>query len=483
MIDLDAIDWPDVIRVITPGPPGQPGGAIVMTGPAVLGREAGTGAPVQLPLAAGLRVVGGSLALAEGMGTVTLSMPTGFTVAGSGSNALAVSFAAGYSLPTTTKQGQWDAAYSERLQWDGSGAGLDPSAGRASLGLGTAATTDATAYATAAQGTDAREWIASTATQIEAEAGTSTERLAWSPVRVWQAAAAWWAQSAAALKLAGIAAGATANSPDATLLNRENHTGTQPASTITGLGTAATTDATAYATAAQGTDAREWIAATVEQAEAEAGVATTRRAWTAERVRQAAAAWFIGSGNQYDGYVNGNWVMPLRGSFATSTALTANAIHAVPFRVLQQVRIDGLAARVVNTSAGASIQLAIYASAGNGLGSLLTNSASLSAGAATTVSDETVSTALLLPGRLYWWAVNTNGTPALQALATGFTVAGDIIGAPSLTFLSNTSTAFGAVRQYNVAFETWPADLSSTPPLYQTANRFSLPMFHISGFS
>lgn len=383
MIDLDAIDWPDVIRVITPGPPGQPGGAIVMTGPAVLGREAGTGAPVQLPLAAGLRVVGGSLALAEGMGTVTLSMPTGFTVAGSGSNALAVSFAAGYSLPTTTKQGQWDAAYSERLQWDGSGAGLDPSAGRASLELGTAATTDATAYATAAQGTDAREWIA----------------------------------------------------------------------------------------------------ATVEQAEAEAGVATTRRAWTAERVRQAAAAWFIGSGNQYDGYVNGNWVMPLRGSFATSTALTANAIHAVPFRVLQQVRIDGLAARVVNTSAGASIQLAIYASAGNGLGSLLTNSASLSAGAATTVSDETVSTALLLPGRLYWWAVNTNGTPALQALATGFTVAGDIIGAPSLTFLSNTSTAFGAVRQYNVAFETWPADLSSTPPLYQTANRFSLPMFHISGFS
>ena len=36
-------------------------------------------------------------------------------------------------------------------------------------------------------------------------------------------------------KLAGIAAGATANSSDATLLNRANHTGTQAANTITGL--------------------------------------------------------------------------------------------------------------------------------------------------------------------------------------------------------------------------------------------------------
>ncbi len=56
------------------------------------------------------------------------------------------------------------------------------------------------------------------------------------------------------------------------------------------LGTAATTDASAYATAAQGTDAREWTAATVDQAEAEAGAATTRRAWTAQRVAQAIAA-------------------------------------------------------------------------------------------------------------------------------------------------------------------------------------------------
>lgn len=37
-------------------------------------------------------------------------------------------------------------------------------------------------------------------------------------------------------------------------------------------------------------DAREWTAATVDQAEAEAGTATTRRAWTSQRVRQASNA-------------------------------------------------------------------------------------------------------------------------------------------------------------------------------------------------
>lgn len=41
-------------------------------------------------------------------------------------------------------------------------------------------------------------------------------------------------------------------------------------------------------------DAREWTAATVDQAEAEAGTATTRRAWTAQRVRQAMLGWWGG---------------------------------------------------------------------------------------------------------------------------------------------------------------------------------------------
>jgi hypothetical protein len=42
-------------------------------------------------------------------------------------------------------------------------------------------------------------------------------------------------------------------------------------------------------------DAREWTAATIEQAEAETGTATTRRAFTAQRVRQAIVAWWTGA--------------------------------------------------------------------------------------------------------------------------------------------------------------------------------------------
>jgi len=133
-------------------------------------------------------------------------------------------------------------------------------------GLGTAATTNATAYATAAQGTkadtavqpaglagyvqtsdsrlsDAREWSAATATQAEAEAGSSTTRLAFTPHRVFQAIAAWWAASAFKTKLDGIASGATANATDAQLRDRATHTGTQTAGTITGLATVATSGA------------------------------------------------------------------------------------------------------------------------------------------------------------------------------------------------------------------------------------------------
>ena len=54
-------------------------------------------------------------------GTVTsvaLSAPTGLTVSGSpvtSSGTLTLSFTSGYSIPTTTKQGQWDAAYNDKI--------------------------------------------------------------------------------------------------------------------------------------------------------------------------------------------------------------------------------------------------------------------------------------------------------------------------------------------------------------------------------
>lgn len=55
---------------------------------------------------------------------------------------------------------------------------------------------------------DAREWIASTVSQPEAESSSNTERFAWTPQRVWQAISAWWAGSSDKTKLDSIEAGA-----------------------------------------------------------------------------------------------------------------------------------------------------------------------------------------------------------------------------------------------------------------------------------
>ncbi len=96
-----------------------------------------------------------------GSGSVTsvdMTVPTGLAVSGNPvttSGTLAVTYATGYAIPTTAKQTEWDTAYTDRLKWDGGSTGLNASTGRTSLGLGTAATTAATDYATAAQGAKA----------------------------------------------------------------------------------------------------------------------------------------------------------------------------------------------------------------------------------------------------------------------------------------------------------------------------------------
>ncbi len=62
--------------------------------------------------------------------------------------------------------------------------------------------------------------------------------------------------TAMATKLAGIATGATANLPDATLLDRTNHTGSQPLSTISDAGTAAAAALDVDSTFAANSDTR-----------------------------------------------------------------------------------------------------------------------------------------------------------------------------------------------------------------------------------
>lgn len=79
-------------------------------------------------------------------GTVTsvgMTVPTGLSVSGTpvtGSGTLAITLTAGYSIPTTASQTNWDTAYTDRNKWDGGATGLVAATGRTSLGLGTAAT-------------------------------------------------------------------------------------------------------------------------------------------------------------------------------------------------------------------------------------------------------------------------------------------------------------------------------------------------------
>jgi hypothetical protein len=77
----------------------------------------------------------------KGSGTVTsvgMTTPTGLTVTGSpitSSGTLALSMTAGYAIPTTSSQTNWDSAYTQRLQWDGGSTNLVASTGRTSLGV------------------------------------------------------------------------------------------------------------------------------------------------------------------------------------------------------------------------------------------------------------------------------------------------------------------------------------------------------------
>ena len=73
-------------------------------------------------------------------GTVTsvgMTVPTGLSVSGTPvttSGTFAVTMTAGYSIPTTASQTNWDSAYTQRLQWDGGSTNLVAATGRSSLG-------------------------------------------------------------------------------------------------------------------------------------------------------------------------------------------------------------------------------------------------------------------------------------------------------------------------------------------------------------
>lgn len=72
--------------------------------------------------------------------SVDISVPTGLQVSGgpiTSSGTLAITLDSAYSIPTTASQTNWDSAYTQRLQWDGSNTNLSAPTGRTSLGATT----------------------------------------------------------------------------------------------------------------------------------------------------------------------------------------------------------------------------------------------------------------------------------------------------------------------------------------------------------
>lgn len=169
----------------------------------------------RVSIGSGLAIQNGALVVTTsggGSGTVTsvgLSAPAGFSVSGSPvteSGTLSFSLANGYSLLTTAKQQQWDTA-----------SGL---------------------AATAVQEGDARlansrEWSAETISKAEAEEGLSTTRRAFSSLRVRESIIAWWHSTSGTVGKLLAAAGTQAD-----------------ARTALGLGTAATSAVSDFATPA-----------------------------------------------------------------------------------------------------------------------------------------------------------------------------------------------------------------------------------------
>lgn len=98
---------------------------------------AGTGISVAASATGVLTITNTSPSSGGTVTSVAMTTPTGLTVSGSPittSGTLAVSYTAGYSIPTDASQANWNTAFSERLQWDGGATNLVAATGRTSLG-------------------------------------------------------------------------------------------------------------------------------------------------------------------------------------------------------------------------------------------------------------------------------------------------------------------------------------------------------------
>ena len=406
----------------------------------------------------------------------SFSAPTGFSVSGSGTASIVLSYAAGYALPTTASQANWDTAYAERAQWDGGATGLTAATGRASLGLGDSATRNVgTAGGTVAAGDDSRIVGALQATtaattyqpldaDLTAIAALSTTTFGRSLLTQADAAA-----TITTLGALSTAAAATTYQPlDADL------------SSIAALST--TTFGRSLLTQADAPTAR----ATLDAAQAAhvhavftssaAGYVPASGGGTTNFLRAdgtfAAPPGGGGGGVTFSVYATGNYIQPVQGALSAGVAMVANNIYLYPFFVLRTMTADDLGARVTTLSAGSNVQLAIYNSTSNAVPTtLLASTANLSVGATGTV-NAAVTAFTLNAGQLYWMAMNSSGTPVMMGIGATSNYYTTIFGSTSLADVS-AGSGVSVGRTIGQTFGTWP-DLTSVSTTIDTNRRGGL---------
>jgi hypothetical protein len=142
-----------------------------------------------------------------------------------------------------------------------------------------------------------------------------------------------------------------------------------------------------------------------------------------------------------------------------------------------------MGSRVITGATGANVQFAIYDTASGNPDNPLVNTASLSAATSNqNITDTSISPVLLFPGRPYWWFVNSDSTPTMQAVAVSVPSLASMIGVSSINSLFTTTNATSVHRQYVLTYGTWP-NLSAASFTLPGNTRNAAPGLLISAFS
>ena len=396
-----------------------------------------------------------------GLGSAATTASTAYDPSGAAAAAIAVSQPVNTNL--TDISALTTTTYGRSLL-----TGADDAATRTTLGLGTAATTASTAYATYAQGTTADNAITKATVGAKGTIVTGTAPSTPSGLAVGSNGQFLKADSTAATGLvwSNIAGGGDLLAAN----NLSELTATAgTARTNLGLGSAATTASTAYATAAQGTTADGAVPKTLTTAKGAltpgSGVSTpatllvgadthvltadsttaTGLKWAAPAAGGSGVAEFYASPNA-GGFVVGQFYDNSFAANPSSTLIGAvDRIELAPHYSGSASSIDQIGVVVSTAVAASNVKIVIYSSDAAGWPStLLYESANIAS--TTAVYVFAALTFTFAAGTRYWVGVRFSAACTIRTIP--------VTSALNLGLLSSNATSYASVLRRTLAFAT-----------------------------